>query len=120
MREHLMSIIDFTKFRGNEPTGLGALIHSLRTEGVTNLSFFDDIDTKVRNSFSHLDFKIDNDRIYCEHKPNVYVNHSWRTEEDQNQSEYILYADLLKLVVNGDRSSFTVMLGCIYFINSVE
>lgn len=77
IREHLMLIIDLTQLSGREPTGLGSLIQSLRNKGVTNLSFFDDIDIPVRNSFFHLKFKIDNNRIYCKHKPNVYVNNSW-------------------------------------------
>lgn len=116
MRSWITPVIDFTKLKGRYPTGLGSLIRSLKDNGITNLSFFEDIDTEVRNSFFHLNFRFNKEKIYCKHKPEVYHNNSWRTQTDNNQSDYILLTDLIQLVLNGDRSSYTIMLGCEYFI----
>lgn len=120
MREWLMLIMDFTKFKGdypqNIPTGIGSLIWSLRGNNVTNISFFDDIDPKVRNSFFHLQFEFKRDKIYCKHNPKVHMHNPWKKPADNNQSDYILLEDLFKLVMNGDRSSYALMHGCIYCI----
>jgi len=118
MLQFLSSIIDFNKMNVRQPTGLGKLIYTLKYKQI-NVAFFEDIDTKVRNSFFHLDFRFSGKKVYCKHNPEIYKNKRlfpWRTQEDNNQSEYILLLDLLWLALYADRSTYATMHGVIYYL----
>lgn len=102
------------------PTGIGMLKDKLQERQVTNLSFFEDIDNRVRNSFFHFDFKFEGTKIYCKNKSEIYHEYSWRTNEDNQQSEYILLSDLFKLIINADRSSYVMLNALEYLISKAQ
>lgn len=117
MRQYFLEILDFDKINANGrskvPTGIGAVISSLDSKGIP-VEFFKDIDSKVRNSFFHFDFEFRGDLIYCENKPEKYINNPWRTEADNLQSDYIRLADLHTLMLNADRSMLPLMCFLVY------
>jgi len=115
MRSFFMSVIDFSNLRGRNPTGLGSVIKTLKDNEI-GVSFFNDIDTQVRNSFFHLTFRFDKDRIYCKNEPEKHKTNPWRKPEDNSQSDYIVLTDLIKLILNADRSNYVLMAGVEYFI----
>ena len=76
--------------------------------------FFDDIDSQVRNSFFHFSFKFKGNKIYCQNNPKKYFKNTWRTKQDNNQSDFIYLSDLLTLMLNVDRSILPLMSFIIY------
>lgn len=105
----LMQIIDFSKMKDkkgnkieNKPTGIGALRNILKTNKITKLGFFDHIDSKLRNSFFHLNFEFDGMKLYCE-------NNTGR--------DYIGLHELINSTFNVDRSGFILMCACKGYFN---
>jgi len=108
LRQYLISIIDFKKITKQNPTGIGAAIKTLEDNGFP-VDFFEDVDSKVRNSFFHFDFEFKEDKIFCDNYPSKYKDNKWRTEKDNSQKEYILLADLMVLVSHVDESMLPPM-----------
>lgn len=91
-------------------TGLGALIKYLKDQKIESLEFFDDIDTKVRNSFFHFDFKFSDKKIYCNNNSIL-----WR-EDDSEENDHITLSELLLLLNRVDRSLFCLMTLSTFFL----
>ena len=105
----LMQIIDLSKMKDkkgnkidNEPNGIGALRKILKTNKITKLEFFDHIDSNLRNSFFHLNFKFDGMKLYCK-------NNTGR--------DYIGLHELINGTFDVDRSGFVLMCACRCYFN---
>lgn len=121
LRQFFILIIDF-EIMGydKEPTGLGRLIWMLENKKIKKLEFFYDIDTRVRNSFAHFDFKFDGDKLYCKNNPKAYEENEWRNSLDNSQKDYILLSDLFMLLKKLDGSTYSLMHACIHMQKKAE
>ena len=124
MRQFLISLIDFEKVNCNQrnkiTSGLGSAIWSLKNLGIEKLSFFNDIDTNVRNAFSHFEFRFDGNKIHCWNDPEKYQDNPWRGDLIEGEEGCIILTDLLKLVLNADRSTLPMMFVCIDLIKTAK
>ncbi len=115
IKEYLISVIDFKKVCGSNPSGIGQLITKLKKYGVKNLNYFKDIDPNVRNAFFHLDFKIDGDKIYCKNNPSIYSEEGFMVDKRRTK-DYIYVYDLLQLLLKSDRSTYPLMGISLYLL----
>jgi len=101
----LSSIIDTNKLE-RIPAGIGELRYLLDKAGVTKLEFFNHIDSDLRNSFFHLNFKFDNMNIYYEGR--------------HKTTKMIELQDLFNLAINVDRSGLVLMHICSFYLHKYQ
>ncbi len=105
IRDNLVGLIDFVALETarsvrnpRTPSGVGGAIGTLTDSGL-DVSFFDDIDNQIRNSFAHFDFEIKLEgkqiKIYCENK---------------SGKDHITFAELIKMLRWIDRSTVALLL----------
>ena len=100
LKTWLSKIILFKK----SPTGLGDLKNKLRENDIKHLDFFDDLNHNVRNSFFHLDFRI-------EGNGDIFYS-------DNSGNRCIKLIDLFWLFIFADRSSYIAMFACEYIFHN--
>ena len=114
-KQWFSSVIDFSKFvdrKGrpcSEPAGIVTLIKILKSNRIKHLNYFDEVDSVLRNSFFHLDFRFSGDKIYCKHTPRIHFKNKWRTPKDNAQNKYIRLSDLMKSLIDADRSNLSLI-----------
>ncbi len=116
MKKYLVSFIDFDIMRGQKVYAVGGAINKFSKEKIKNIDYFSDIDPKVRNAFFHFDFEFKGKCIYCTNCPDKYQNNPWRNTNNSKESECLELADLLKLVLDADRSLYPLMVLSLYLL----
>ena len=116
MRQWFMEFVDFSKMKGKQPKGIGEIVKILKDNKIQNLDFFSDIDTRLRNSFFHVNFRLDGNKIYCENMSEIHAKNLGRLSEHNNQSKYITIEDLLWAIIHVDRSNYSLMHFWIYLV----
>jgi len=138
-RELFQEVIDCSLIKTKEGkikniNGLGDLIYSLKDNlKIQNIGYFDDIDVKLRNSFFHFNFKIERKDdstvkiiIYCQNKPEIHIAFDKgletpiRSEDDNDQLDYILFTDLLFSRSNLDTSTLALLSMIQYMFKKFE
>jgi len=109
MKTWLTKIIDFKKVAdGKPPSGLRSLINKLK-QSKLDTHFFDDIDTDLRNAFSHLDFRL--------HKGKVCYK---KGQGRKKRKVCIGIDELFQLRRCVDLSSYVAMSVCTYVLSKSQ